>query len=90
MPNELPPEDTHAPSPPDARAPAASSEHVPVPDEEHDEDNKSNRPLIALAFLLVLAIGGWLLISKLMDANSVQDCVMSGRRNCAPIDTATR
>jgi hypothetical protein len=63
----------------------------PGVEEEDDDDgsNSSNRPLIALAFLVVLAIGGWLLISKLMDANKLQDCVMSGRKNCAPIDEST-
>ncbi len=58
-------------------------------DDEHS-DNRSSKPLYALLFLLVLAVGGWLLVTHLMDANKMQDCVMSGRKNCAPIDTAGR
>ena len=44
-------------------------------------------PLIALAVVVVLATVGWILIDRLMAMSRMQDCVMSGRKNCAPIDT---
>ena len=41
--------------------------------------------LVVLAVLL-LAGGGWLLVSQLMADSKLQDCVMSGRKNCASGD----
>jgi hypothetical protein len=38
---------------------------------------------------LLLVILGLILVKKLGDAARVQDCVMSGRTNCAPIDTTS-
>jgi hypothetical protein len=72
-----------------APEPVQSSHPAPT-EEDEDDPGTSNRPLYALAFLVVLAIGGWLLISHLMDASKMQDCIMAGRHNCAPIDTAGR
>ncbi|HEY1697354.1 MAG TPA: hypothetical protein VGG39_34570 [Polyangiaceae bacterium] len=43
-------------------------------------------PLVALAILLVLAGAGWLVIRAMMDMSRIQDCVMAGRKNCAPVD----
>jgi hypothetical protein len=43
-------------------------------------------PLVALAIVLILATGGWLIVRTMMDMSRVQDCVMSGRKNCAPVD----
>jgi len=37
---------------------------------------------------LLLVILGLVLVKVLGDAGRLQDCVMSGRTNCAPIDTA--
>jgi hypothetical protein len=53
-----------------------------------DEGNQnSNRrgPLMAMAAVVVLAIVGWLLARELMASARVQDCVLSGRTNCAPL-----
>jgi hypothetical protein len=44
-------------------------------------------PLIALAVVVVLAAVGWMMIERLMAMSRMQDCVMSGRKNCAPLDT---
>ena len=43
--------------------------------------------LIGLAIVLLLVLGGLVLVHVLRDAARLQDCVMSGRTNCAPIDT---
>ena len=42
--------------------------------------------LLVLLAVLLLAGGGWLLVSQLMADSKLQDCVMSGRKNCAPTD----
>jgi hypothetical protein len=45
--------------------------------------------LIGLLVTVLLVLGGVLLIHVLGRASRLQDCVMSGRTNCAPIDPAT-
>jgi hypothetical protein len=42
--------------------------------------------LAALAFTVVLSIVGVWLVSQIADMRKNQDCVLSGRRNCTPID----
>jgi hypothetical protein len=46
-------------------------------------------PLIALVVIVLLAALGWIVVSRLMAMSRMQDCVMSGRKNCAPIDTSS-
>ena len=41
--------------------------------------------LVALAVLLVIVAGGVWLSGALRSSNRVQDCVMAGRTNCAPV-----
>lgn len=41
----------------------------------------------SLLILAALFVGGWLLVRRLQADAKIQDCVMSGRKNCAPIDT---
>jgi len=38
---------------------------------------------------VALIVGGLVLSRILKDLGKLQDCVMSGRTNCAPIDTST-
>jgi hypothetical protein len=51
--------------------------------------NDTNRrgALIALAAVAVLAILGWYLAHTLTQSARLQDCVLSGRTNCAPLET---
>ncbi len=42
--------------------------------------------LAALAFTIVLALAGVWLAMQIADMRKNQDCLLSGRRNCAPID----
>lgn len=44
--------------------------------------------LVGLLIALLLVLGGMLLVRVLGRAARLQDCVMSGRTNCAPIDSA--
>jgi len=47
----------------------------------------SRRPaLVALIVTVLLVLGGALLVRALSRTASLQDCVMSGRTNCAPIE----
>jgi hypothetical protein len=48
---------------------------------------RKSRPAVLLLVFLVLAGMGWFLIQNLTKASKDQDCMMAGRRNCAPIDT---
>jgi hypothetical protein len=41
--------------------------------------------LIALAAVVVLFLVGWLLAHELYADGRMEDCLMSGRTNCAPI-----
>jgi hypothetical protein len=50
------------------------------------DDKHADRALIALLVCLALAALGWLLVSKMSAATKMQDCIMSGRGNCAPVD----
>ncbi|HEY3352761.1 MAG TPA: hypothetical protein VGQ83_05905 [Polyangia bacterium] len=54
------------------------------------EGDHSNRPLIALLVFVALAIVGWLILRTTREATRMEDCVMSGRRNCAPIERGER
>jgi len=42
--------------------------------------------LIGLLIALLLVVGGLFLVRQLGRMGRLQDCVMSGRSNCAPID----
>lgn len=42
--------------------------------------------LLILLGTLLLVVGGVLLVRKLSRVGRLQDCIMSGRTNCAPID----
>jgi hypothetical protein len=59
--------------------------------DNHDQDDGGNRrgALIGLAIAAVLAIAGYYLMTTLRDQGKVEDCLMSGRTNCAPLDIPT-
>jgi hypothetical protein len=51
----------------------------------HDSD--SRRPaVIGLIVVAVLVIAGYLLFTALRQNSQMEDCLMSGRKNCAPIE----
>lgn len=45
--------------------------------------------LMGLLIAVLLVLGGMFLVRKLGRMSRIQDCVMSGRTNCAPIDPST-
>jgi len=53
------------------------------------EDNYRHRMLVnlaGLAFTIILAVAGAWLAVTIADMRKNQDCYLSGRRNCTPID----
>ena len=60
-----------------------------VTDEQDDRpEPDSRRPaVIGLLVVLVLAAAGYFLVSVLRQNANLEDCLMSGRKNCAPIET---
>ena len=55
----------------------------------HDPESRDPRRAALLGLVLILALvgGGLYLAHVLHDASRIQDCVMSGRTNCAPIES---
>ena len=55
-----------------------------------DEGNGSSRGKLAALVLLVLIVLGGIWLEQRLSANAaIQDCVMAGRSNCAPIAATT-
>jgi hypothetical protein len=59
------------------------------PGQDDAPDGRRNA-LIGLGIVVLLVVAGWLLIYVLRNASRVQDCVVSGRTNCVPIEAADR
>ncbi len=48
------------------------------------------RTLAGLGLVVILIVGVLFVMQQLRHASAIQDCVSSGRTNCAPIDTSRR
>jgi hypothetical protein len=58
-------------------------------DKHRRQDQRSQRAaLIGLLICLLLVLGGLFLVYELKRTSDLQDCVMQGRTNCAPVDTS--
>jgi len=53
-------------------------------------DGNRRGPMIALGIVVLLFVVGWLLAHELYANGKLEDCLLSGRTNCAPIQTAPR
>lgn len=53
-------------------------------DQGNNHDNQT-AILVGVAVILALLGAGLFLTKKLKETSDIQDCVMSGRTNCAPI-----
>lgn len=58
-------------------------------DNEGPTDPRSSA-LIGVIVILVLAILAVMLVRELGRQSKIQDCLMSGRTNCAPIEVPSR
>jgi hypothetical protein len=59
------------------------------PDSVSNPGRGKSKPVVFFLVFVVLVIMGWFLIQNLSASSRLQDCMMSGRKNCAPIDTST-
>lgn len=53
-------------------------------------DGSQRRSLMALGVVGVLFLVGWLLAHELYASGKLEDCLMSGRTNCAPLEAQGR
>jgi hypothetical protein len=53
---------------------------------DHDHDRSRSRALIGLLIVLVLVVAAVYLVNALRNESKLEDCLMSGRSNCAPIE----
>jgi hypothetical protein len=59
-------------------------------DSDEETDERRTGALIGLIIVLALAIAGVVLIRDLGQESKLEDCLMSGRTNCAPIEVPPR
>jgi hypothetical protein len=55
-------------------------------DDDRETDDRRTAALMGLAIVLSLAIAGVVLVRDLGEKAKLEDCLMSGRTNCAPIE----
>lgn len=52
-----------------------------------DDQTMSPRAiLVVLTMIAIACVGGYFLLMKLVDVSKQEDCLLAGRRNCAPIE----
>ncbi len=54
-------------------------------DDAQDVANRQTASLAGLAFALLLVVVGLFLVHTLRSKATVEDCLLSGRSNCAPL-----
>jgi len=57
---------------------------------DEDEAERRTAALMGFIVILVLAIAGIVLVRELAKNAKLEDCLMAGRRNCAPIEVPLR
>ncbi|HXP06649.1 MAG TPA: hypothetical protein VN808_21220 [Stellaceae bacterium] len=60
-------------------------------DNRDDDDGGDSRrgALIGLVITALIVVAGYFLMNALRNEGKVEDCLMSGRSNCAPLDIPT-
>ena len=53
---------------------------------ERETDERRTSALLGLIVILSLAIAGVILVRRLGDESRLEDCLLQGRSNCAPIE----
>jgi len=62
------------------------STNLQPPDDDNGGDDRRGSFLLALAAVLVIVVVGFLIIWKMWQNEKLQECLMTGRGDCAPID----
>ena len=57
---------------------------------EHEDSERRTAALMGFIVILVLAIAGVILVRELRNKAILEDCLMAGRHNCAPIEVPLR
>ena len=68
----------------------SSMTHHDPDDHEPTEAERRRSNLIMLAVAVVVVVLGVYLVNWMIDQRKLQECLESGRRNCAPISTPAR
>lgn len=58
----------------------------PPPDEEDDENDRRWTFLLTLAVVVAIVVIGLVIVWKMWQNEKMQECLLSGRRDCAPIE----
>jgi hypothetical protein len=56
---------------------------------EPEDGNRRRSAVIGLLVTALLVVAGYYLMTSLRENGRLQDCLMSGRTNCAPLDIPT-
>ena len=59
------------------------------PDEETDADRRNANIALVIGFVLLVGGGIWI-ANAMLEARKADECMSSGRRNCAPIEVPAR
>jgi len=59
----------------------------PPRETRNEQEGRVTSSLAGLAFVLLLVVVGLYLVHVLKKQSDLEDCLMSGRTNCAPIET---
>ena len=60
------------------------------PGEQNPQPDSRRAAVLGLAVILALVAAGYFLFVALHRNAQLEDCLMSGRRNCAPIEVPAR
>jgi hypothetical protein len=61
------------------------------PPDGGEEQTLSPRAILVILLTIALAcVGGYFLLMKLIDVSRQEDCMLAGRRNCAPVEVPSR
>jgi hypothetical protein len=56
------------------------------PPDDHDGERSRSAALIGLVVVALLVVAAVYLVHALRNESQLEDCLMSGRSNCAPIE----
>jgi hypothetical protein len=63
----------------------------PTPAGDGDDGGPSRRAAVAgLVVVLLLVVIGYFLMTSLRNESNLEDCLMSGRKNCVPLDVPAK
>jgi hypothetical protein len=83
MADDSAPQAPSSPSPEPAREPHPGGK-LRGPGEGMNQQAKN--PMAFLLLVVFLCVAGWFIVSWMSDSTKIQDCVMSGRKNCTEMD----